>query len=269
MSIGIPQSVYQIIGISLAAIAGITGISAAIWGPRLPKWWTDRRHVQPIPERDEEDRRRNEIDHGPPSQRTDQIHSHVPNSSWQVGIDDQLSALLNAGTDLADPFDGKEGSGSSRHARSIGGPGDITGAPGSGGASPDGSTGPFTRIVTESSGSSVDDHVAAQSVSLDTAQLHTSSSETPRHRARVSLNVDSISLDSPVTRARAQQPTQHLRSMSDSPSDKHSAVSGRILISNQSCVARLQMNGLINKGNNNGTNGEAGDKNPSRRRQTA
>ncbi|KAI0856941.1 hypothetical protein F4860DRAFT_518354 [Xylaria cubensis] len=257
ISIGIPQSVYQIIGISLAAIAGITGISAAIWGPCLPKWWTDRRHVQPVPERDEEDRQRNEIDHGPPSQRTDQIHRRVPNSSWQVGIDDQPSALLNAKTDLADPFDGKEGSRSSCHARSIGEPGDITGTSGSGGAPPDSSTRPFTRIVTEGLGSSVVDHVAAQSVSPDTAQLHTSS------------NVESVSLDSPVTRARARRPTLHLRSMSASPSDSHSAVSGRILTSYQSYVARLQMNGLINKGNDNGNNDEAGDRNPPRRRQTA
>ncbi|KAI0545140.1 hypothetical protein F4679DRAFT_486918 [Xylaria curta] len=127
MSTGISQSTYQIIGISLAAIAGITGISAAIWGPCLPKWWTDRRHAKPDSERGE-DRQRDQIDQDQPAQHNEHTQSQVPDSS-------QADDNSQSGDDGMSSSNEEPDSGFYRHARNVDRLGNTTDASGEGSVS--------------------------------------------------------------------------------------------------------------------------------------
>ncbi|KAI1308825.1 hypothetical protein F5Y03DRAFT_393195 [Xylaria venustula] len=102
LSTGISPGIYQIIGLSIALITGIGGISAAIWGPCLPSWWNDRRRTQPDPER-REDIEQHTRDHGRSVQRR--------------------SDHLNATSFLNEEQD----TGSPRHTQSIDEPGSATG----------------------------------------------------------------------------------------------------------------------------------------------
>ncbi|KAI0967477.1 hypothetical protein F4678DRAFT_243348 [Xylaria arbuscula] len=101
-STGISPGAYQIIGLLIAIITGIGGISAAIWGPCLPSWWTNRRRAQPNPGRGE-DEGQHAGDQGRLVQRSSDHLS--PTSS------------LNE----------EQGSGSSRHIQRIDAPGSATG----------------------------------------------------------------------------------------------------------------------------------------------